>query len=212
MKTREHYEKLLADYVAIIPKNAPAYELLEAIQDLISTLEPSRNVYHYHHHALELPKGWRIEERGLHGYAMYDDKGLMWGTVTPTNSGYMAAHGSNLAHTYTKIDAVDVTRYLARTQLDALQYLCKEASKVTVPPRHAYQYYHHHHHAIELPQGWRMDNTGCNMYALYDDKGSMFGTVAPDGLSNYYTLIDGSRYMHRTQLVALQYLAQEAFK
>lgn len=128
MKTREHYEKLLTDYVAIIPKNAPAYELLEAIQDLINILETSRNVYHYHNHILELPEGWSIEDKGRHGYVMYDDKGLLWGISSTAYVGANVDPHYTAVHKSTSGEDNDV-RYLARTQLEALQYLCKEAFK-----------------------------------------------------------------------------------
>lgn len=40
MKTLSHYQKLREDYACIISKTAPAYELIEALDDLIASLQP----------------------------------------------------------------------------------------------------------------------------------------------------------------------------
>jgi hypothetical protein len=40
MKTLSHYQNLREDYACIIPKTAPAWELIEAIDDLIKLIQP----------------------------------------------------------------------------------------------------------------------------------------------------------------------------
>lgn len=60
MKTLSHYQKLREDYACIIPKTAPAYELIEALDDLIASLQPKEEQPHFLGVPVNLPKGWVI--------------------------------------------------------------------------------------------------------------------------------------------------------
>lgn len=59
MKTLSYYQNLRDDYAEIIPKTAQAYELIEALDVLIASLQPE-NQPHFLGVPVNLPKGWGI--------------------------------------------------------------------------------------------------------------------------------------------------------
>lgn len=60
MKTLSYYKQLRESYACIIPKTAPAYELIEALDVLIASLQPDENQPHFLGVPVNLPKGWTI--------------------------------------------------------------------------------------------------------------------------------------------------------
>lgn len=60
MKTLSYYQNLRDDYACIIPKTAPAYELIEALDALIASLQPKEEQPHFLGVPVNLPKGWVI--------------------------------------------------------------------------------------------------------------------------------------------------------
>lgn len=60
MKTLSHYQKLREDYACIIPKTAPAYELIEALDVLIGSLQSEREQPLFLGVPVNLPLGWAI--------------------------------------------------------------------------------------------------------------------------------------------------------
>lgn len=60
MKTLSYYKQLREDYACIIQKTAPAYELIEALDVLIASLQPKEDQPHFLGVPVNLPKGWVI--------------------------------------------------------------------------------------------------------------------------------------------------------
>lgn len=60
MKTLSYYKQLRDDYACIIPKTAPAYELIEALDVLIASLQQETQP-HFLGVPVNLPKGWVID-------------------------------------------------------------------------------------------------------------------------------------------------------
>lgn len=60
MKTLSYYKQLRESYACIIPKTAPAYELIEALDVLIAILQPDETQPHFLGVPVNLPPGWRI--------------------------------------------------------------------------------------------------------------------------------------------------------
>lgn len=60
MKTLSYYKQLREEYACIIPKTAPAYELIEALDALIASLQPDETQPHFLGVPVNLPKGWVI--------------------------------------------------------------------------------------------------------------------------------------------------------
>lgn len=60
MKTLSYYQNLREEYACIILKTAPAYELIEALDALIASLQPDENQPHFLGVPVNLPKGWVI--------------------------------------------------------------------------------------------------------------------------------------------------------
>lgn len=60
MKTLSYYKQLRESYACIIPKTAPAYELIEALDVLIASLQPKEEQPHFLGVPVNLPQGWCI--------------------------------------------------------------------------------------------------------------------------------------------------------
>ena len=60
MKTLSYYEQLRESYACIIPKTAPAYELIEALDALIASLQPDEMQTHFLGVPVNLPPNWCI--------------------------------------------------------------------------------------------------------------------------------------------------------
>ena len=118
MKTLSHYQKLREDYACIISKNAPAWELIEAIDDLIASLQPKEDQPHFLGVPVNLPKGW--------GISINHDSN----TITLTDH-----RGYRVAAAYRKINGnygiwlEGKHKTTLKTQQDAIEWLNREANK-----------------------------------------------------------------------------------
>ena len=96
MKTLSHYQKLREDYACIIPKTAPAYELIEALDDLIAKIDDDNNysIFDYYGQQFHIPKGWRMEREGKHvtTYTLIDANNVAFGKVRKTTDGHVWAY------------------------------------------------------------------------------------------------------------------------
>lgn len=119
MKTLSYYQNLRDDYADIIPKTAPAYELIEALDVLIASLQPQPETQpHFLGVPVNLPKGWVI--------AINHESD----TITLTDS-----RGVRVAAAYRKINGnygiwlEGKHKTTLRTQQDAIEWLNREANK-----------------------------------------------------------------------------------
>ena len=83
MKTLSYYKQLRESYACIIPKTAPAYELIEALDALIASLQSKEEQPHFLGVPVNLPKGWVIaiyhDSNNL--ITLSDDRGVRRGSV-----------------------------------------------------------------------------------------------------------------------------------
>lgn len=70
MKTLSYYQNLRDDYACIIPKTAPAYELIEALDVLIASLQPKEEQPHFlgvpvtlHNDTRQIGHIWTVNDR-----------------------------------------------------------------------------------------------------------------------------------------------------
>lgn len=110
MKTLSHYQKLREDYACIISKNAPAWELIEAIDDT------DYSIFDYYGQQLRIPKGWRMDREGKHTvtYTLVDAHNVAFGKVRKTTDGHSWA-------------SVERNPGITVTQLQALQHMIGRA-------------------------------------------------------------------------------------
>ncbi len=119
MKTLSYYQNLREEYACIIPKTAPAYELIEALDVLIASLQPQpENQPHFLGVPVNLPKGW--------GISINHDSN----TITLTDH-----RGYRVAAAYRKINGnygiwlEGKHKTTLKTQKDAIEWLCDKANK-----------------------------------------------------------------------------------
>ena len=78
MKTLSYYKQLRESYACIIPKTAQAYELIEALDALITSLQQP----HFLGVPVNLPKGWSISYNHSNNIInLSDDRGVRRGSV-----------------------------------------------------------------------------------------------------------------------------------
>lgn len=99
MKTLSYYKQLREDYACIIPKTAPAWELIEALDVLIASLQPTQDdsnysIFNYYGRQLHIPKGWRMVSEGKHTitYTLVDANNVAFGKVRRTTEGHAWAY------------------------------------------------------------------------------------------------------------------------
>lgn len=82
MKTLSYYKQLRESYACIIPKTAPAYELIEALDVLIASLQPDETQPHFLGVPVNLPKGWCISfNHEFKIITLSDPRGVRRGSV-----------------------------------------------------------------------------------------------------------------------------------
>lgn len=115
MKTLSYYKQLREDYACIIPKTAPAYELIEALDALIASLQPddaNYSIFDYYGRQLHIPKGWRMVREGKHTvtYTLIDASNVAYGKVRRTTGGhawtYVDRDHGNPVYTLTLLGAL----------------------------------------------------------------------------------------------------------
>lgn len=118
MKTLSHYQKLREDYACIIPKTAPAWELIEAIDDLIKLIQPPvENQPHFLGVPVNLPKGWSIHYHTSSDIiVLRGNKGFTKGVV------YRSIKNEHIIH-WDGVYAVTL-----ETQKEAIEWLCDKAN------------------------------------------------------------------------------------
>lgn len=97
MKTLSYYKQLRESYACIIPKTAPAYELIEALDVLIASLQPddaNYSIFNYYGQQLHIPKGWRMvrEVTKAIEYTLIDAHNVAFGKVRWATEGYAWAY------------------------------------------------------------------------------------------------------------------------
>lgn len=99
MKTLSYYKQLREDYACIIPKTAPAWELIEALDALIASLQPTQDdsnysIFNYYGQQLRIPKGWYMMREGKHTitYTLVDANNVAFGKVRRTTEGHAWAY------------------------------------------------------------------------------------------------------------------------
>lgn len=122
MKTLSYYKQLRDDYACIIPKTAPAYELIEALDVLIASLQPDETQPHFLGVPVNLPKGWGIS------------------CNTSSNTIVLTDHcGYRIAVAYPNIDGEYVIwwegkyKTVLKTQQDAVRWLNDKANNDAAP-------------------------------------------------------------------------------
>lgn len=96
MKTLSYYQNLREEYACIIPKTAPAYELIEALDVLIASLQPTQDdinysIFDYHGQQFRIPKGWRMVREGNGDYTLIDASNVAYGKVRRARDGHLHA-------------------------------------------------------------------------------------------------------------------------
>lgn len=118
MKTLSHYQNLRDDYACIIPKTAPAYELIEALDDLIKLMQPKEELPHFLGVPVNLPKGWVIAiNHESDTITLCDHRGVRRGSVYRTLNGEYAIWWDGKRKT------------TSGTQREAIEWLNREANK-----------------------------------------------------------------------------------
>lgn len=119
MKTLSYYQNLREEYACIIPKTAPAYELIEALDVLIASLQPKEEQPHFLGVPVNLPKGWGIvSHHDSNNIIILSDQ-----------------RGVRRAYVYRNIEGNHVIwwdgkyKTTVKTQKDAIQWLNREANK-----------------------------------------------------------------------------------
>ena len=96
MKTLSYYKQLRESYACIIPKTAPAYELIEALDTLIAQIDDDNNysIFDYYGQQFHIPKGWRMVREGTKviEYTLIDASNVAYGKVRKTTNGYAWAY------------------------------------------------------------------------------------------------------------------------
>lgn len=97
MKTLSYYKQLRESYACIIPKTAPAYELIEALDVLIASLQPKEDdgnysIFEYYGQQLRIPKGWHMVRDKCGDYTLVDDDYVAFGKVRKTTEGHAWAY------------------------------------------------------------------------------------------------------------------------
>lgn len=90
MKTLSYYKQLRESYACIIPKTAPAYELIEALDVLIASLQPddsNYSIFEFYGQQLHIPKGWCMARDDDDDYILLDAAGVAFGKVCMTREG-----------------------------------------------------------------------------------------------------------------------------
>lgn len=119
MKTLSHYQKLREDYACIIPKTAPAWELIEAIDDLIKLIQPPvENQPHFLGVPVNLPEGWAISVNHSNNLiTLKDNHNYRRGVVYPNIKGDLVIWWDGKYKTTLK------------TKKEAIEWLCNKANK-----------------------------------------------------------------------------------
>lgn len=120
MKTLSYYQNLRDDYADIIPKTAPAYELIEALDVLIASLQqqPKEEQPHFLGVPVNLPKGWSIvSHHDNHQITLMDSRGVRRAYV------YRNIEGNHVIWWDGKYKTT------VKTQKDAIEWLNREANK-----------------------------------------------------------------------------------
>ena len=120
MKTLSYYQNLRDDYADIIPKTAPAYELIEALDVLIASLQPQPETQpHFLGVPVNLPKGWSIvSHHDNHQITLMDSRGV------------------RRAYVYRNIEGTHVIwwdgkyKTAVKTQKEAIEWLNDKANKL----------------------------------------------------------------------------------
>lgn len=108
MKTLSYYKQLRESYACIIPKTAPAYELIEALDVLIASLQPDETQPHFLGVPVNLPKGWLFSVDDINHVRLTDCYGDVRATVYATIQGdFNVVWGDKyITHTETQREAI----------------------------------------------------------------------------------------------------------
>lgn len=92
MKTLSYYKQLRESYACIIPKTAPAWELIEALDALIAHLTPQAttqgySIFEFYGQQLRIPEGWHMARDDDDDYILLDAAGVAFGKVCMTREG-----------------------------------------------------------------------------------------------------------------------------
>lgn len=118
MKTLSYYKQLRESYACIIPKTAPAYELIEALDALIASLQPKEDLPHFLGVPVNLPLGWGIAiNHESNVITLSDFGGARRGFV------YLNIEGDHVIWWEGKYKTV------LKTQKEAIQWLNREVNK-----------------------------------------------------------------------------------
>lgn len=119
MKTLSYYKQLRESYACIIPKTAPAYELIEALDVLIASLQQQPETQpHFLGVPVNLPLGWSIvNHHDNRQITLMDSRGFRRACV------YRNIEGNHVIWWDGKYKTV------LKTQKEAIEWLNREANK-----------------------------------------------------------------------------------
>lgn len=170
MKTLSHYQKLREDYACIIPKTAPAYELIEAIDDLIKlmTSDDGRNMVDVAPGlVIEIPTGWTLNKHdvGYVKFTLHDQDGGRGGISERENCFVTTFDNITLGNFSNARSAFDCLSKHAMNSVNLPHFL-------GVP--------------VNLPKGWAISiNHDSNVINLRNLNGSNLAAVYPNVHGEY---------------------------
>lgn len=198
MKTLNHYQKLREDYACIISKNAPAWELIEAIDDLIKLMasDDGRNMVDVAPGlVIEIPTGWTLNKHdvGYVKFTLHDQDGGRGGISERENC---------FVTTFDNITLGNFSN--ARSAFDCLS---KHAMKSVNQP-------HFLGVPVNLPKGWVIAiNHESDTITLCDHRGDRRYSVYRTLDGEYAIWWGGKRQTTSgTQREAIEWLNREANK
>lgn len=196
MKTLSYYQKLREDYACIIPKTAPAYELIEALEALIVSLQPEPTFTDV---PVDLPKGWAITiNHSDNTISLTDSRGVRRAYVYRNLKGAYAIWWDSKCKTTLK------------TQKEAIQWLRDKAIDTT----QEYSIFNYHGQQLRIPEGWYMARDDDDDYILLDAAGVAFGKVSMTREGDSWAYVDtapGGAQYSSTLLGALNGLIARAW-
>ncbi|UVD31663.1 hypothetical protein Pondi_00022 [Escherichia phage Pondi] len=196
MKTLSHYQKLREDYACIISKNAPAWELIEAIDDLIKlmTSDDGRNMVDVAPGlVIEIPTGWTLNKHDV-GYVKFTlhDQGGGRGGISERENCFV-----------TTFDNITLGNFSnARSAFDCLS---KHAMNSVNQP-------HFLGVPVNLPKGWGISiHHDSNTISLLDHNGYRVAAAYQKIKGNYGIWWEGKYYTTlKTQREAIEWLNDKA--